>query len=96
MENPNNFQRIGLKRAFFHIFLLPAILFSITFIIDESYSLVASVSYVLFMTLLQYIRLVRTDRVHLRIYSRAFFDVLKIVTTFIVVAIFALIIGVAL
>lgn len=76
MKTEENHYKIGLKRAFWHIVFLPLIIFIISLIIDKHYSLIVPMAYVLAVAIAQYIRLIKTDRIHLKIYSRTFFDVL--------------------
>lgn len=96
MINPNKYHKIGKIRAFMHLIILPIVIFSLFFVIDKQYSLVVPMAYIMFIALVQYLRLIKTDRVHLKIYSRTFFDVLKQLTTFALIAIVLILLGVIL
>lgn len=76
MKNEKNYYKIGQRRALMHLLFLPLTIFIIFLIANKQYSLVVPMAYVLIVAIAQYVRLIKTDRIHLKIYSRTFFDVL--------------------
>jgi hypothetical protein len=65
-------------------------------IVEKQYSLVVPMAYVLIVGIAQYIRLIKTEKKHLEIYSRTFFDVLKQVSIITFIAIILILLGVVL
>jgi hypothetical protein len=96
MNNEKNYYKIGQRRALLHLLFLPLTIFVIFLIANKQYSLIVPMAYVLIVAIAQYVRLIKTERIHLKIYSRTFFDVLiQLFIAGIILALF-LLLGVAL
>jgi 4-hydroxybenzoate polyprenyltransferase len=96
MKDSNEIYKIGKRRALIHLLFLPLTIFTIMLIVEKQYSLVVPMAYVLIVGIAQYIRLIKTEKKHLEIYSRTFFDVLKQVSIITFIAIILILLGVVL
>ncbi len=86
-----NLKTIAQKRALAHLIFLPIISYLITYIYAKELSLIIPIGYLFIITILQYIRLIKTTKRHLKFYSMYFFKTLKnllVVLFFVVVTIF--------
>jgi hypothetical protein len=81
MSNSNKFWLEGHARAALHLIVAPVVLFTVLVFIEKTYSLIVPISYLVIISILQYIRLKKAESLKLKIYSRSFFDHLKFQAT---------------